>query len=100
MLEALRDGIALKADDELLEELLATERDSSDNRGRMKLVAKKDIKAAIGRSPDRADAIAMTFTVPIRALDSLSFEGMTHAQLSPGQDQSVSGMLWRGHSQW
>jgi hypothetical protein len=96
LLEALRNGIALKADDELIEELLATERDGSDGRGRMRLIPKKDIATLIGRSPDRADAVAMTFTVPIRATDSLSFEGQTHAEMFAGQGHGIGSPFWRG----
>lgn len=78
LLDALRQGLALPADDDLVEELLATERDGSDGRGRMKLVAKKAIKEAIGRSPDKADAIALTFAVSIRQSETVGLYGSGH----------------------
>ena len=38
---------------------------SYDNRGRISLEKKEDIKERLGRSPDLADALALTFAVPV-----------------------------------
>lgn len=57
----LEDGrLALPPDEELCEELWST-RWRVTGVGLMQLEAKEDLKARIGRSPDKADALAMTF---------------------------------------
>jgi hypothetical protein len=57
--ERLEAGtLVLPANDELLEEI-AAQRIDFDARGRIALAPKDQIRAALGRSPDRADAIAM-----------------------------------------
>jgi phage terminase large subunit len=57
--ERLEAGtLVLPADDELLEEI-AAQRVEFDARGRIALAPKDEVRAALGRSPDRADAIAM-----------------------------------------
>jgi hypothetical protein len=38
---------------------------------RLLIEPKKDIKKRLGRSPDYADALALTFAVPFRAVDPL-----------------------------
>lgn len=52
--------IALPDDEELFEELLAI-RWRADGKGRVQLERKKDLKKRLGRSPDKADALAMAF---------------------------------------
>lgn len=52
-------NLALPPDDELREELLET-RWSVNSSGRIKIEAKDDIRGRIGRSPDKADALALT----------------------------------------
>jgi hypothetical protein len=39
---------------------------SYDSNGAMKIEKKEDIKKRIGRSPDRADSLALTFAEPVR----------------------------------
>lgn len=57
--ERLRTGqLCIPADELLLEELLATEY-GLNGQGRIQIAAKDDIKAHIGRSPDRADVLSM-----------------------------------------
>ncbi len=52
--------IALPRDEMLFDELVATRwRPTSD--GRVQIEGKDDLKARLGRSPDRADAVAMAF---------------------------------------
>ena len=64
--ERLEAGtLVLPADDELLEEI-AAQRVEFDARGRIALAPKDEIRAALGRSPDRADAIAMA-CAPVEA---------------------------------
>ena len=55
--------IGLPDDDELLEELANTTYSISSD-GKIKLDSKEDIKHKIGRSPDLADAVAMTMIRP------------------------------------
>lgn len=55
--------LSLPDDDELKQELSATRLLPPDGRGRIRLAAKDDIKRAIGRSPDKADALAIANAV-------------------------------------
>ena len=61
----LRDGGALPDDEQLKEELLAVEYVFT-NAGKMQLISKALIKELIGRSPDKADAVAFNFYQTIR----------------------------------
>jgi hypothetical protein len=56
---------ALKSD-------LVTPTYSFDVQNRMKLESKDEIKKRLGRSPDTADALALTFAMPIRAKNDLT----------------------------
>ena len=59
---ALRDGkLKLLKDDIQEVELLGTKAEPPTSKGLLKLVAKDKIKAAIGKSPDKADALSLTF---------------------------------------
>lgn len=59
----IRNGGALPKDPDLREELLAmTYRFQGD---KFRLCEKDDVKDLIGRSPDRADAVALTFAYPV-----------------------------------
>lgn len=67
----LRKGGKLPKDDELLEELMSTTYGFSET-GKLKLSKKEVIKEDLGRSPDKADAIALqhfTTIVPISAYE-------------------------------
>ena len=57
---AIPNDAALKAD-------LSTPRYEFDAAGRLKLESKDEIKARLGRSPDTADALALTFYAPVPA---------------------------------
>lgn len=62
--ERLEEGnIALPRDEQLYEELMAT-RWRPTPKGRVQLESKEDLKSRIGRSPDRADAVAMSLAEP------------------------------------
>ena len=54
----LREGGAIPEDARLAKELHAAEV-GVDDRGRNKITSKKDMRKALGRSPDRADAVAL-----------------------------------------
>lgn len=59
----VKSGGSLPNDDELKEELIATEYVFQGDKFR--LISKDDIKELIGRSPDKADAVALTFAYPV-----------------------------------
>lgn len=54
----------LPYDEELLSELIAINK-KFDARGRLQLEDKDELKKRIGRSPDRADALALSFAEPV-----------------------------------
>lgn len=56
-----RGEIALPRDEKLIEELLSLDWKPAAGDGSIQLCPKADVKARIGRSPDRADATAMAF---------------------------------------
>jgi phage terminase large subunit len=64
--EAIRNGASLPADPRLAEELQAPIY-WFDKKQRICLEPKEDIKARIGRSPDRADAYVLTYAAPVAA---------------------------------
>lgn len=62
--EALERGLALPQDDELMEELLAISYFYRET-GKAQIIPKDKIKEELGRSPDKADALALTFFTTI-----------------------------------
>jgi hypothetical protein len=61
--EALKaEKLALPPDD-MLDQELASMRYEFDSKGRIAMEAKKNLASRIGRSPDSADALALTFFV-------------------------------------
>lgn len=54
----------LPKDDELFDELIALNK-KFDSRGRLQLEDKDELKKRLGRSPDKADALALTFAEPV-----------------------------------
>lgn len=60
LLEFMRAGGSLPPDDELKEELLATQAFLTSN-GKIQIIKKEIVKKDIGRSPDKADACAFCF---------------------------------------
>lgn len=64
--EAVRGSLALPRDPMLAEEL-AAHIYYYDKRGRIGLQSKDEVKAVLGRSPDRADSVIMTFASPVRS---------------------------------
>jgi phage terminase large subunit len=67
----LRDGGAIEDDPRLLSELVAPTY-GFDVRGRMQVESKDDIKKRLGRSPDRADALALSIYEPAWGNQDLS----------------------------
>jgi hypothetical protein len=63
MAKWVKDGGALPRDQELAEELIAATYTFQGDKFR--LGDKDDIKDLIGRSPDKADALALTFAYPV-----------------------------------
>lgn len=64
--EWLRGAVSLCSDDELREELVAIEYDLP--KDRILLEDKDDIRERLGRSPDKADGLSLTFAEPINAV--------------------------------
>lgn len=62
--DAIKKGACSPYDEELEEELLAVTF-SFDNRSRVKLCSKDEIKETIGRSPDKSDAVALSYFEPL-----------------------------------
>lgn len=58
--EAFRRGLMVENDDKVREELLSV-RYFIDNLGKRRIIPKDEIKGVLGRSPDDADAIALSF---------------------------------------
>lgn len=60
----LQDTVQLPKDDSLLDELCTVNK-KYDGRGRLQLESKADVKERLLRSPDKADALALTFAEPV-----------------------------------
>ena len=69
MRDWLEQGGQIPRDSALMAELSAPTY-SYDNRGLLRLEAKEAVKERLLRSPDRADALALTFAAPVAALDA------------------------------
>lgn len=73
MKEYIEGGCELPKDKRLKEELTCIEYDFTD-KGRIRLDRKEDIADQYGFSPDRADALAMTFAYPMADFSDLTNE--------------------------
>jgi hypothetical protein len=62
--EAIKKGLKLPKDDGLLEELMSITY-TFNEKGQMRLESKDKIKETLGRSPDKSDAVALTFFTTI-----------------------------------
>ncbi len=62
--EWLDDVVQLPPDEELLDELVSVNK-KYDRLGRLQLEEKSEVKKRLGRSPDKADALALTFATPV-----------------------------------
>ncbi len=82
--------------DKMLNAELASQLIEHDNKGRLKLATKDKIKALIGRSPDRADALALThaYHVPDKRMASDDLIGKSfmidelNAQIKPADSMA------------
>jgi hypothetical protein len=74
MREALRSGLAIEDETELEDELTSPEY-FHNNTDQMCLEKKSDIKKRLGLSPDKADALALTFAMPVMQRQYLTAEG-------------------------
>ena len=90
----LRTG-AIPADDWLDAELLSPQYDF-DNRGRRRVEPKKDVKKRLGRSPDRADALALAVYRPGQPLVMPQPAGTKPAYLDLGQPADTTRWLGMG----
>ena len=81
MRQWLESGGALPPDEPLKAEL-STPTYSFDNAGRMKLEPKEDVKERLLRSPDKADALCLTFAAPVAA-PSLGMVGHSRKAYDP-----------------
>jgi len=66
--KALKAGLALPQNDALMEELLAIEYEFSDTNGKLKIISKDKIKELLGRSPDLADALALSYFTDVMGI--------------------------------
>lgn len=73
MKEFIEGACELPKDQKLKEELACVEYDYTD-KGRIRLDRKSDIQEQYGFSPDRADALAMTFAYPVADFKELQTE--------------------------
>ena len=62
--EWLTGNVQLPKDDKLLDDLCSVNK-KYDQKGRLQLESKDDVKKRLGRSPDKADALALTFAEPV-----------------------------------
>ena len=62
----------LPQDDELFSDLCSVNK-KFDRRGRLMLEEKDEVKKRLGRSPDKADALALTFAEPVYAAEPIAF---------------------------
>ena len=63
--------VSIEDDQELQNELLLTQKKPPDSLGRLILISKDDIKKQLKVSPDKADALALTFAYPVATYDDL-----------------------------
>jgi len=70
---AIKRGLSLPKDDDLLEELLAIEYVFNES-GKVRIEPKDKIKEKLGRSPDKADALALTYFTDVFNSKSSEFE--------------------------
>lgn len=69
---ASQPQVQLPQDEDLFDELTGVNK-KYDRRGRLQLEEKDEIKKRLGRSPDKADALALTFAEPIYDLEEPKF---------------------------
>lgn len=81
--KALENGLKLPKDDDLMEELVSVTYTFTD-KGQMKLDSKDKIKEQLGRSPDKADAIALTYFTTIIPQSTNTIDNFSHYKTTNG----------------
>ncbi|MBR1605566.1 MAG: PBSX family phage terminase large subunit [Alphaproteobacteria bacterium] len=89
---ASQPQVQLPADENLFDELTGINK-KYDRRGRLQLEEKEEVKKRLGRSPDKADALALTFAEPVYESsepqiyhrDQLTFEDIFNSAHEKGQ---------------
>lgn len=81
MAEWIKAGGALPAEETDLASELSSAVYDFNGAGKMRLEPKEEIKKRIGKSPDLADALALTFAAPVMAKDALSGAAATSYEL-------------------
>lgn len=89
MREALQNGLAIANDSDLEMELTAPEY-NHDSKERVALEKKADIKLRLGISPDRADALALTYYMPMMKLEHQAPVTKERMQAKPNQTGLIS----------
>lgn len=83
----VKDEGVLPRDEELKEQLIAPEYMFTPTKNQLQLEAKKDIKKRLGVSPDKADALALTFAEPAAEISGKVIEARRKTmQASRDQD--------------
>ena len=87
--------VQLPEDEKLFDELTGINK-KYDRRGRLQLEEKDEVKKRIGRSPDKADALALTFAEPIYTVD----EPRLYRQGKVTVEEIFSEQINRRNSTW
>lgn len=82
----MQDGGAIPNDPELIKELAAVTY-TYDGQSRLKLESKDVIRERVGFSPDRADALALTFAEPVIAANDPMYRGGGYAAHMYARDE-------------
>jgi hypothetical protein len=90
MMTWLKDGGALPNDPGLIQELCAPTYDNNNAAAKLQLEAKKKIKERLGFSPDKADALALTFAQPVRSKAELTASSKRYRGERPGDFDPLS----------
>ena len=78
--QAFKRGLSVPDNPQLMEELLAISYEFGEN-GKVKIISKDKIKEELGRSPDLADALALTYFTDV--MSSGSREIVDYATVAP-----------------
>ena len=72
--------VQIPPDEELLNDLCSVNK-KYDNKGRLQLESKDEIKKRLGRSPDKADAFVLTFAEPVFDIGKSETFGNGHVRI-------------------
>lgn len=91
----VKDEGVLPRDEELKEQLIAPEYMFTPTKNQIQLEAKKDIKKRLGVSPDRADALALTFAEPAAEISGKVLEARSKAIRASRDQDPFKGLQRR-----